>query len=63
MDEFGLFFRMGPNRSYLSDSESRSQVRETEFGRCKDIVTVVLACNADELHRKPVTYIGSAKKS
>ena len=61
MDESGSFFRRGPNRSYLSAFESRSQVRGTEFGNYKDRVTILLSCNADGSHGKPVTYIGSAK--
>ena len=61
MDESGLFFRTGPIRSYLPASESRSQIRGTEFGKYKDTVAIVLAHNADGQHHKPVAYIGSAK--
>ena len=41
MDESGLFFRMGSNRSYLSAFESRSQVCGTEFGKYKDRATLM----------------------
>ena len=58
---FGLFFRVGPNRSYLSVSKFRSQVRGTEFEKYNDRVTIVLACNADGSHHMPVTYNGSPK--
>ena len=61
MYESGLLFRMGPNCSYLSASESRSLVRGTEFGRYQGRVTIVLAYNADTSHYVATTYIESAK--
>ena len=54
-----IIFRMGPNRSYLSASKSRAQVRGTEFQKHNDSVTIVLACNADGSHHMPATYNGS----
>ena len=60
MDESGLFYRMGPRRSYLSANERRSQTRGTEFNKHKERVTIVLSCNADGSHILPVQYIGSA---
>ena len=60
MDESGLFYRMSPQRTYLSGFEQREAVRGTEFGKHKERVTIVLACNADVSHVLPVFYIGSA---
>ena len=54
---------MDPNRSYLSASESRSQIRGTEFRKFNDTVTIMLAFNTDRSHYMPVTYIVSAKKN
>ena len=59
MDESGLFYRMGPQRIYLSGFEQRDAVRGTEFGKHKKRVTIVLACDADGTHVLPVSYIGS----
>ena len=60
MDESGLFFRMGPQRSYLTGAEVRQETRGIQFGKHKDRITVVLACNSDDSHILPVRYIGSA---
>lgn len=57
MDESGLFFPMGPNRSYYSASEFRLEIRGTEFGKCKDRVTIVSPCNADGSQRTTTSYI------
>ena len=62
MDESGLFYRMGPSRTYLSGSESRKNTRGTEMTKHKERVTVVLACNADGSIFLPVNYIGASKK-
>ena len=35
MDETGLFYRLGPNRSYLLASEDRRNIRGTELQKCK----------------------------
>ena len=59
-DESGLFYRMRPQRMYQSGSEQRDSVRGMEFGKHKERVTIVFACNADGSHVLPVSYLGSA---
>ena len=60
MDESGLFFRMGPQRSYLTGAEVRQETRGAQFGKHKNHITKVLAWNSDGSHIFPVRYIGSA---
>ena len=62
MDESGLFYRMGPRRTYLSGEKSSAEVRVTEFNKHKERVTVVLYCNADGNHVLPPRYIGTAAR-
>lgn len=63
MNEFLSLFFIGPNRLYLSDSESHSQVSGTEFGESKDMVMVVLVCSTEKLRQSLFRYIGSSKNS
>ena len=50
MDETGLFYRMGPNRTYLLQSEDDSATGGTELQKQKQRITVVLCVNADGHH-------------
>ena len=59
MDESGLFFRMGPQRSYSSVTEVRLETRFTQFSKHRDRITMVLACNSDASRILPVRYIES----
>lgn len=61
VDESGLFYRMGPNRTYLTASENRAAVRGTDFLKHKSRVTIVLSCNSDGSHILPPCYIGNAE--
>ncbi len=47
MDESRLFYRMGPRQTYLSASETRDTVSDSEFSKQNGRVTIVLACNAN----------------
>ena len=38
MDESGLFYHLGPRRSYLSGNESRRDMRGTLFNKRKEHV-------------------------
>ena len=58
MDESGLFYRMGPRKSYLAPTESSQTVRGTDFQRQRARVSIVLYVNGDGLHNLPVRYIG-----
>ena len=49
MDETGLFYRMGRNRTYLLQSEDRRATRGTEVQKQKQRITVMLCVNADDL--------------
>lgn len=61
-DESGLLFRMGHNRTYLSQDEVRSDVRRTDFQKYKQRITTVFCINADESHKIPMRYIGKEVK-
>ncbi len=50
MDESGLFFRMEPRNTYLSELETRDTIRGTDFCKHKERVNIVMACNADGSH-------------
>ena len=54
MDESGLFYRMGPRRSYLAPSESSRTVRGTDLQRNKARISIVLCVNGDDSHFAPV---------
>ena len=60
MDETGLFYRLGPNRTYLLASEDRRTTRGTELQKHKSRVTAVLCVNADGSHTVPPRYIGKS---
>ncbi len=62
VDESGLFFRMGPWKTYLSVGKMRDIVRSTDFSKHKDRVTTVLARNAGEYNLLPTFYIGSSEE-
>jgi len=61
MDETGAFFRCIPNRAYVKAGQRR-QARGTKAMQAKDLVTLVLACNATGTHKIPVAMIGKAKQ-
>lgn len=62
MDESGLFYRIGPSRTYLSANESRNDARGTELQKSKHRVTTVLCVNGDGCSAMPVHYIGKSAR-
>ena len=60
-DESGLFYRMGPNRSYLMPHESRVDARGTSMQKAKSRISTIFCTNADASHVLPMRYIGSSK--
>ena len=60
MDETGLFYPLGPNRTYLLASEDRRSTRGTELQKHKSRVTALLCVNADGSHTLPRLYIGKS---
>ena len=61
VDESGLFYRMGPNRTYLTASENRAETRGTEMQKYKQRVSIEMCVNADGSHAFPVHYIGNSR--
>jgi len=60
--ESGLFYRMGPSRTYLMQSESRDDTRGTDLQKYKQRLSIVFCVNADGSHKLPMRYIGVPKK-
>ena len=61
MEESGLLYRMGPNRTYLTAVECRASTRGTEMLKHEQRVTVVMCINAYGSHAFPVHYTGKAE--
>lgn len=61
VDDTGLFFRCIPHRAYVLAGQRR-RARGTKAMNAKDLVTLVLACNATGTHKIPVAIIGKAKQ-
>ena len=60
--ESGIFYRMGPSRSYLASNEHRKETHGTELYKQKMHVTIVKCVNADGSHILPVNYIGKPER-
>ncbi len=60
-DESGLLYRMGPNRPYISSSESRSEIRGTSFQKRKQRITTVYCVNATGSHKLFMRYVGKSE--
>ncbi len=58
VDEYGLFYTLGPMLSYLPPTENRQNVFGTDLQRNKDRITIVLCVNGDGSHTIPVSYVG-----
>eukprot|EP00171_Calliarthron_tuberculosum_P008017 IDg8017t1 len=61
VDDSNLLFKMGPNRSYLSEVEKRASVCGTAFQKHKERRTTVFAVNCTGSHILPMRYIGQDK--
>ena len=60
MDESGLFYRLGPSRTYLTANESKRGTRSTEFQKQKSRISIVMCVNCDGCHILPVCHIGTS---
>ena len=61
MDETGIFYRMGPNRTYLLQNEDRATVCGTELQKHKSRFTAVFYVNEDGSHALSMRYIGKTR--
>ena len=57
VDESGLFYRMGPSKTYLSTYGDRRIVRGSALQRHKNHISLVFCTYADENHMLPIQYI------
>ncbi len=60
-DEYGLLYRMGPKKSYLMPSESRSEIRGTAFQKRKQRITTVYCVNSSGSHMLPMNISESQR--
>ena len=60
MDESGLFYRIGPRKSYLAPTNSSQTIKETDLQGEKARVSIVLCVNGDGSDNLSVRYIGHA---
>ena len=60
MDESGLFYRLGPSRTYLAANESRNDTRGTELQKHERRFSIVMWVNSDGSHILSVSYLGTA---
>ena len=60
-DEAPLYFRAMPTRSYILNSETRSNVRGTKALKAKDRLTLLLCVNATGTCKIPPLLVGTAK--
>ena len=60
MDETGLFYRVLPRTTWITDDIDRSSVRGKKVP--KDRVTLTVCCNATGSHKIPIQMIGKARK-
>ena len=58
VDKSGLFYRMGPSRTYLLAEENRAETRGTSMQKHEYRITIVLCVNADGSHKYTAKYIG-----
>ncbi len=61
VDESGLLFRLGLNRTYLSPTEFRQLTHGTTFQKRKERLTTVYYTNATGSHKLPIKFIGTSK--
>ena len=60
MDESALFYRLSPNRTYLTAKESRRHTKRTEFQKHKRRISIVMCVNCDYSYIRPLSYMGTA---
>ena len=57
MGESGLFYKIGPRRSYLGPTQNSRTVRGTDLKSNKARVSIFLCVNGDGSHLVPVQFI------
>ena len=54
VNESRLLYRMGPSRTYLTESKIREKTRGTEFQKHKQRISIVMCFYADVSYAYPV---------
>ena len=61
VDETGIFYKLPPNRTYLSQGENRKTARGTKGMKAKDRVSAYMCTNATGTAKVPMSIIGKSK--
>ena len=61
VDETGIFYKLLPNRTYLSAGEKRKTARGTKGMKAKDRVSAYMCTNATGTGKVPMSIIGKSK--
>lgn len=61
VDETEIFYRLPPNRIYLSTTENKKTARGTKAMKAKDRVSVYICTNATGSAKVPRAMIGKSK--
>ena len=61
VDETGIFYKLLPNRTYLSQAENRKTARGTKGMKAKDSVSAYMCTNATGTANVPMSIIGKSK--
>ncbi len=61
VDETGLFYKLLPKRSYVTQYENKKTLRGTRQMSAKDRITAYVCTNADGSEKLPLAIIGTAK--
>ena len=57
----GLFYRMGPSRTFLRAEWNRAETLRTSIQKQNNHITIVLCVNDDGSHKYSAKYIGKSK--
>ena len=61
VDETSIFYKLLPNRTYLSTAENRKTARGTKGMKAKDRLSAYMATNATDTAKVPMSIIGKSK--
>lgn len=61
VDETGIFYKLLPKRTYLSNAEKRQSARGTKGMKAKDRVSAYMCTNATGSGKLPMSIIGKSK--
>lgn len=61
VDETGLFYKLLPRRTYITEEENRKTIRGTKAMKSKDRITAYVCTNGDGSRKLPMAIIGKAK--